>query len=154
MFKIRIKLLKPVTTTTPESERILDKEVQNLHQKEAIYQTTLSDEGFYSRLFLIPQCNAPSFRFKFIKQLYRKQTFSGGKFVIDQNATQSRRLDDQIRLARGVPYSCNRCPVSKNSLFYFERQNLPVPSSSFRAEYNPISFHSTSKASSSSFEKT
>ena len=49
------QVLKPVTTTTSESEKILDTEVQNLLQKGAIFQTTLSDEGFYSRLFLIPK---------------------------------------------------------------------------------------------------
>ena len=68
--------------------------------------------------------NATSFRLKFIKQLYRKQTFSDGKFVIDQNATQSGRLDDQIRFARRLPYSGNRSPVSKISPFYLERQKF------------------------------
>ena len=79
--------------------------------------------------------NATSVRLKFIKQLYRKQTFSDVKFVIDQNATQSGRLDDQIRFAGRLPYRGNRSPVSKISPFYLERQNLSVPSSPLRAEY-------------------
>ena len=52
------QVLKPVTTTTLESEKILDMEVQNLLQKGAFFQTTLSDDGFYSRLFLIPKKDA------------------------------------------------------------------------------------------------
>ena len=75
-----------------------------------------------------------------MKQLYRKQTFSDGKFVTDKNTTQSGRLDDQIRFAGRLLYNGNRPPVSKISPFYLETQNLSVPSPPLWAEYSPIVF--------------